>query len=166
MCYNILRAVNKTIDDLKTVRNEYFYALKDNVQNDSFINICEKIKNENKILSASIFQRQNSKYQRVKISNFNHHRQNRRFRRSKRRYYNQERKIIHKPNEKLVIEQAKAFCPDQKAINFTKQELTYTEKSLLRKGASFIPNQIDINWFNLKHNFDDFFNKLRYMATK
>ena len=45
-----LTAVSKGIDDLKIVRNEYFYALKDNVPNDSFIDICEKIINENKIL--------------------------------------------------------------------------------------------------------------------
>ena len=41
-------------------------------QNDSFIDICKIIKNENKILSASIVQRQNSKYQRDNISNINH----------------------------------------------------------------------------------------------
>ena len=67
------------IEDLKIVRKEYFHALKDNVPNDSFIDICERIKKENKNLTASIVQRQNSKYQRDNISNINHHRQNRRF---------------------------------------------------------------------------------------
>ena len=60
------------------------------------IDICETIKNENKSLSASIVQRQNSKYQRDNISNINHHRQNKRFRRSKRRNHNPERKTIYK----------------------------------------------------------------------
>ena len=83
-------------------------------------------------MSAFIDERQNSKYQRDNISNINQHRQNRRFRRSKRRNHNRERKTIHKANEKLVIEQAKAFCPYQNAIN---------EKSFLRKGLSFVPNQ-------------------------
>ena len=163
---NILTAVSKRIDDLKIVRNEYFDALKDNVPNDSFIDICERTKNENKILFASLVQRQNSKYQRDNISNINHHCQNRRFRHSKRRNHNRERKIIHKANEKLVTEQAKAFFPDQNANNLSKQDLTDAEKSLLRKGPSFISNPTDINWFNLKRDFDNFVNKLRHMATK
>ena len=112
MCDNILTAVSKRIDDLKIVRNEYFYALKDNVPNDSFIDICERIKNENKILSASIVQGQNSKYQRDNISNINHPCQNRRFQHSKCRNHKQERKIIPKANKKLVTEQKKAFCQD------------------------------------------------------
>ena len=36
----------------------------------------------------------------------------------------------------------------------------------MRKGPSFIPNPTEINWFNLKRGFDNFVNKLRYMATK
>ena len=34
------------------------------------------------------------------------------------------------------------------------------------KSSSFIPNPTDINWFNLKRDFDNFVNKLRYMETK
>ena len=41
-------------------------------------------------------------------------------------------------------------------INLSTQELTDAEKSLLRKGPSFIPNPTDINWFNLKRDFDNF----------
>ena len=47
--------------------------------------------------------------------------------------------------EPLVTEQAKALCPGQNAINLSTQELTDAEKSLLRKGPSFIPNPTDIN---------------------
>ena len=127
---DIITAVSKRIEDLKIVRKEYFHALKD-VPNDSFIDICERIKNETKSLSASIVQRQNSKYQRDNISNINHHRQNRHFRRSKRRNHNRERKTIHKRNEKLVIEQVKPICLDQNVIKLSTQELTDAEKPLL-----------------------------------
>ena len=58
---NIVSA--KRIEDLQIVRNEYFHALKDNARNDAFIDICERRKNENKSLSVSIVQTQNSKYQ-------------------------------------------------------------------------------------------------------
>ena len=128
---DIITAVSKRIEDLKIARNEYFHALKDNVPNDSFIDICERIKNETKSLSASIVQRQNSKYQKDNISNINHHRQNRHFRRSKRRNHNRERKTIHKTNEKLILEHAKALFPDQHKINLNIRELIYTEISLL-----------------------------------
>ena len=36
----------------------------------------------------------------------------------------------------------------------------------MQKDPSFIPNPIDINWFNLKRDFDNFVNKLHYKATK
>ena len=81
---NIIAAVTKSIEDLKIVRNECFHALKD-VPNDSFIDICERIKNETKILSPSIVQRQNSKYQRDNSSNINYDRQKRPLPSSKRR---------------------------------------------------------------------------------
>ena len=93
-------------------------------------------------------------------------RQNRRFRLSERGNHNRERETIHKTNEKLVTEQAKALCPDQNSINLSTQELTDAEKSLLQKDLSFISTPIDINWFKLKHDFDNFVNKLRYKATK
>ena len=91
---SIITAVSKRIKDLKIVRNEYFHAIKDNVPNDSFPDICERIKKEKKSLSASVVERQNSKYQRNNISKINHHRQNRRFRCSKRRNHNREWKAI------------------------------------------------------------------------
>ena len=45
---NITTAASKRIEDLKIVRNEYCYALKDNVPIDSFIDICERIKTKTK----------------------------------------------------------------------------------------------------------------------
>ena len=53
LCDNMIAAVRERIEDLKIARNECFHALKDNAPNDSLIDICERIKNENKSLSAS-----------------------------------------------------------------------------------------------------------------
>ena len=89
------------------------------------------MKKENERLSASIVPRQNLNYQRDNIPNINHHRQNRHFRRSKRRSHNRERKAIPKTNEKLVIEEAKRFSPGKKPINVSTPELSDTEKSFL-----------------------------------
>ena len=117
-------------------------------------------------LLACIIQRQSSKYQGDNISNINHHQQSRRFRHSKRRNHNRQRKIIHPENEILYIELAKTLYPDQNAINLSTKELTDAEKYLLQKGLSFISHPTHINWFNLKPDFDNFVNKLRFMATK
>ena len=36
----------------------------------------------------------------------------------------------------------------------------------MQKGPSFVPNPTDINWYDLKRDFDKFVNKLRQAATK
>ena len=43
LCDNVVTAVSKRIEDLKIVRNEYFHALKNNLPNDSFLGIWERI---------------------------------------------------------------------------------------------------------------------------
>ena len=65
-----------------------------------------------------------------------------------------------------MIESIKGTCPDQNAINLSTQELSVGGKFLLRKGPSFVPNPTDINWQNLKRDFDNFFNKLRHHASE
>ena len=37
---------------------------------------------------------------------------------------------------------------------------------MLRKGPSFIPTTTDINWYNLRRDFDSIVNKLRYRVSK
>ena len=97
---------------------------------ESFIDICKRLKNENKNLSASIVRRQNSKYQRDNISR---NRQNRRFRRSRRRKHNRERTTIHKTNEKFVIQQAKVFCSEKKIQLTLAQKNSLTSNNLYCK---------------------------------
>ena len=65
-----------------------------------------------------------------------------------------------------MIESIKATCPGQNAINLSTQELSVGKKSLLRKGPSFVPNPTDINWQNLKRDFDNFINKLHHHASE
>ena len=55
---DMIATVSKRTENLKIVRNECFHALKDNVPNDSLIDIWERIQNKSKCLSASIVQRQ------------------------------------------------------------------------------------------------------------
>ena len=45
---------------------------------------------------------------------------------------------------------------------YTYYELSNACKSLLAKGPSFFPTPYDIDWCNLKQDFDNFVNKLRF----
>ena len=56
--------------------------------------------------------------------------------------------------KRKIIEEAKTTCPDQNAINLSNKDLSHVEESLLRKGPSFIPTPTDINWYNLRRDFD------------
>ena len=53
-----------------------------------------------------------------------------------------------------------------RSINLSTQELSVGEKSLLRKDPLFVPNPTDINWQNLKRDFDNSVNKLRHHASE
>ena len=94
------------------------------------------------------------------------HEKNRKFRKSKRRHHNNQRKLLYPEKERKVIEAAKTICPNQKAVNLSKKELSHGEQSLPRKGPSFIPTPTDINWYSLRRDFDSFVKKLRYLVSK
>ena len=65
-----------------------------------------------------------------------------------------------------MIEEAKTTSPEHNAINVSSKVLSPAEKSLLKKGPSFVPTPTDINWCNLRQDFDSFVNKLRFQALK
>ena len=52
------------------------------------------------------------------------------------------------------------------SINLSNKDLSHAEQSLLREGPSFIPTPTDINWYNLRRDFDNFVNKLRCQVSK
>ena len=67
--------------------------------------------------------------------------------------------------QKQNIVRIKETAPDQNAINLTSTELSESQKSLLRKGPSFVPTPSDINWYEVRRDFDKFINQLRYRVT-
>ena len=123
---------------------------------------CE-MKHQAKIFKVYVI---TSKYLRDNIKVYQHQRHNRGFRCLYRKTHNKERKLLHQGNERKMIESIEATCPDQNAINICTQELSVGEKSLVRKGPSFFPYPTDINWQNLKRDFDNFLNKLRHHASE
>ena len=55
-------------------------------------------------------------------------------------------------------------APDQNAINLSNSVLSKEQKSLLKKGPSFVPSPTDINWYEVRKDFTKFNNKIRHLA--
>ena len=69
-----------------------------------------------------------------------------------------------KENYRIKINEIKANAPDHNAINLSKCELTEAQKILLMKGPSFVPTPSDVNWYEMRKDFDKFVNQLRFKA--
>ena len=76
-----------------------------------------------------------------------------------------EKRRNRRGKQKQNIVRIKETAPDQNAINLTSTELSESQKSLLRKGPSFVPTPSDINWYEVRRDFDKFVNQLRYRVT-
>ena len=102
------------------------------------------------------------KYERDYLRTLESKCKNRRFRESKTKRHDRETKKDWLQRRKVIISTAKLKGPDQNAINLTNIELSDACKSLLSKGPSIVPTPYDINWYNLRQDFDNFVNKLRF----
>ena len=163
---NIIQSITEKLQQFSFIRKQSYNIPKEKIASNQLMEICKAIKKEKKSLSSTVLKRQQSKYQRDNITIFDHPRKKRRFRKSKRRHHNNQRKLLYRKKERKIIHKAKTTCPDQNAINLSNKDLSPAEQSLLRKGSSFIPTPTDINWSNLRRNFDSFVNKLRYRVSK
>ena len=95
--------------------------------------ICKATKKEKESLFSTILKRQQSKWERDNITIFDHPRKNRRFRKSKQRHHNNQRKSLYREKGRRIIEVVKTTYPDQNAINLSNKDLTHAEQYLLRK---------------------------------
>ena len=80
--------------------------------------------------------------------------------------HNNERKIIHREKERRIIGEAETLNPEQNAINLSSKVLSPADKSLLKKGPSFVTTLTDINWCILRKDLNSFVNKLHYHTLK
>ena len=65
-----------------------------------------------------------------------------------------------------MLGEIKKNLPNDNAINLINTELSQHQQSLLKKGQSSIPTPQDVNWFNLRQDFDKFTNQLRIKFNK
>ena len=70
----------------------------------------------------------------------------------------------YRSKKKQSIKEIEQNAPDQNAINFFNSLLSEEQKSLLKKGPSFVPTPTDINWYEVRKDFTKFTNKIRDLA--
>ena len=70
----------------------------------------------------------------------------------------------YRSKKKQCIKEIKQNVPDQNAINLSNSVLSEEQKSLLKKGPSFVPTPADINWYEVRKDFTKFTKKIRHLA--
>ena len=75
-----------------------------------------------------------------------------------------EKRKRYRSKKKQSIKEIKQNAPDQNAINLSNSVLSEEQKSLLKKGPSFVPTPTDINWYEVRKDFTKFTNKIRHLA--
>ena len=122
---NIIQSITEKLEQFSFVRKKSYNILKEKILSSQLTEIFKAIKKEKELLSSTILKRQQSKYQRDNVTIFDHPRKNRKFRKSKRRYHNNQKKLLYWEKEREIIEVAKTTCPDQNAINLSNKELPH-----------------------------------------
>ena len=112
-----------------------------------------------------IKQRQIRKYNRDNLAIKTCKKKNKRFSRKQLCAKLKEKRRNRRDKQKQNIVRIKETAPDQNAINLTSTELSESQKLLLRKGPSFVPTPSDINWYEVRRDFDKFVNQFRYRVT-
>ena len=76
-----------------------------------------------------------------------------------------EKRKRYRSKKKQSIKEIEQNAPDQNAINLSNSVLSEEQKSLLKKGPSFVPTPTDINWYEVRQDFTKFTNKIRHLAV-
>ena len=75
-----------------------------------------------------------------------------------------EKRERYRFKRKQSIKELKQNAPDQNAINLSNTVLSKEQKSLLKKGPSFVPTSTDTNCYEVRKDFIKFTNKIRHLA--
>ena len=70
----------------------------------------------------------------------------------------------YRSKKKQKNKEIKQNAPDQNAISLSDSVLSEEQKSLLKKGSSFVPTPTDINWYEVCKDFTKFISKIRDLA--
>ena len=163
----IIKALCQKINSLKKERKNLLNNIKASTNHQEIETIKRNIYSIKNSIKRKTVQKQNRKHRRDNISNKDNIGKPKKKRRFNRDLLTQKRKIKNKrrkENYRNKINEIKANAPDQNAINLSTTTLTEAQKSLLMKGPSFVPTPSDVNWYEMRKDFDKFVNQLRFKA--
>ena len=98
----------KKLQQLSFIRKKPYNTRKETFLFNELTKVCEEIKMKTVLQSSLVLQRHKRKYQREYITIFTHQRKNRKFRKSKRKRHNNERKIKHRENKGELLKKPKS----------------------------------------------------------
>ena len=154
--------VSTKIANLTSEKTNLVRPVKENSTVKEFNLISHFVANKMNKLSHEIKKCHQRKYDRDHIGTLKSKCKSSRFEKSKRKRHDRERKKDWLERRRVTISTAKLNGPDQNAVNLTNIKLSDACKFLLSKGPSFLTTPCDMKWYNLKQNFDNFVNKLRF----
>ena len=161
---HVFTTLEKQIKELKYQRYEMRKKLFYSLSRDNYAAMINRISNQITILERDIKLRHQRKFARDNIEIVEQKRKNRRFSKKQLLAKIKQKRRSSRKKYKQKIQSIKDNAPDQNAINLSSLELSDVQKSLLLKGPSFVPTPADINWYNVRKDFDKFVNQLRYKA--
>ena len=159
------KALKKEITSLKRKRCENHTSIKNNTTKENDKLIKKTVAQKVVILEHKIKSRQSRKKERDHIQHATApQKRNRRFKRNIAIDKRKEKRKRYKARKKNDIKEIIENAPDQNAINLSNAVLSEDQKTLLKKGPSFIPTPTNINWYDVRKDFTKFINKIRHFA--
>ena len=156
----ITKALNIKISSLRQKLRNLRKSVAKRTNKEQFKSLECKIKKITDKERAKTKQRQIHKYNRDNAVITTYNKKNRRFSRKQFCAKLKEMKKTRRVKQKQNIERINETAPDQNTINLPLTELSESHKSLLRKGPTFVPTSSDVNWYEVRRDFDKFVNQL------
>ena len=143
----IIKALEKEIRTLKTKRHNNRNNIKNKTTRENYKLIKKLVAEKVVTLEQKVKSRQVRKLSRDNIQpTTSVRKRNRRFKKDVIVNKRKEKRKRYRSKKKQSIKEIKQNAPDQNAINFSNSVLSEEQKSLLKKGPSFVPTPTDINW--------------------
>ena len=159
------KALEKEIGTLTTKRNDNRNNIKNKTIRENYKLIKKVLAEKEVTLEQKIKSRQVRKLSRDNIRpTTSVRKRNRRFKKDVIVNKRKEKRKRYRSKKKQSIKEIKQNAPDQNAINLSNSVLSEEQKSLLKKGPSFVPTPTDINWYEIRKDFTKFTNKIRHLA--
>ena len=154
ICDEIIKTLEKEIRTLRTKRNNNRNNIKNKTTRESYKLIEKIVAGKVVTLEQKIKSRQLRKLTRDNIRpTASVRNRNRRFKKDVIVNKRKEKRKRYRSKKNQCIKEILKNAPDQNAINLSNSVLSKEQKSLLKKGPSFVPSPTDINWYEVRKDY-------------